>query len=54
MVSIGRLPEKERRRARRINHIARDLRTPKYQKRVVASKKNYNNNWEDYDDNYDY
>ena len=53
MVSIGRLPEKERRKARRINHVARDLRTPKYKQRIVTSKK-HNNNWEEIDDDYEY
>jgi hypothetical protein len=38
-VSIGRLPDKERRKARRHNHIARDLRTPKYAMRVAKKKK---------------
>jgi DNA/RNA endonuclease G (NUC1) len=38
VVSIGRLPDKERRKARRFNHVARDLRTPKYAMRVVNNK----------------
>lgn len=31
--------EKEKREVRRRNHIARDLRTPKYGQRVVSNKK---------------
>jgi hypothetical protein len=37
--SIGRLPEKERRAARRRNHIAKDLKSNKYQQKVKPSKK---------------
>lgn len=33
------LPPKERREVRRRNHIALDLRTPKYRQRVVDKKR---------------
>jgi len=39
MVGIRKLPEKERRKARRFNHIARDLRSGKYSLRVVPDKR---------------
>lgn len=52
MTSIGRLPEKERRKVRRLNHVVKDLRTPKYKQQVIPSRK-HNNNWEDNDD-YEY
>lgn len=39
VVSIGRLPDKERRKQRRFNHIARDLRTPKYKQRIINKRK---------------
>ena len=35
---IDRYNDKERRKARRSNHIARDLRTPKYNQRVVEGR----------------
>jgi len=38
VVSIGRLPDKERRKARRFNHTAKDLRTSEYAMRVVKNK----------------
>jgi hypothetical protein len=52
MVSIGRLPEKERRKFRRANHVARDLSSGKYRQRVIPNKKN--KDWDEnimYDDN---
>lgn len=39
MVGIGKLPEKERRKARRFNHVAKDLRTNKYRLRIVPDKR---------------
>jgi len=39
MGSIGRLPDKEKRKARRRNHVARDLHKSKYYQRVIPSKK---------------
>lgn len=36
---MNRFEDKERRKQRRHNHIARDLRTPKYRQRVVKDKK---------------
>lgn len=39
MGSVNRLPDKEKRRARRRNHIARDLHKTKYFQRVMPSKK---------------
>lgn len=39
MTSIHRLPDKQRRSQRRKNHIAKDLRTPKYGQRRVEDKK---------------
>lgn len=60
MTSIGRLPEKERRRARRRNHVARDLYKNKYHQRVVLSKKqkkkgnDYDRDyWENLEENYE-
>ncbi len=47
MVGSNKLPEKERRRFRRANHIACDLRTPKYRQRVVKNKRK-----EDYIEDY--
>ena len=38
MVSIGRLPEKERRKARRRNHIARDLSKSRFRQRIITTK----------------
>lgn len=38
MTSIGRLPDKDRRRERRKNHILKDLRSGKYFQRVIPSK----------------
>ena len=38
---------RERRRTRRQNHIAKDLRTPKYRKRVVERKPSYEPTVED-------
>jgi len=35
---MSKYPEKEKRLARRRNHIARDLRTPKYRQRVVEPR----------------
>ncbi len=46
MVGIRKLPEKERRKARRFNHIAKDLRTDKYRVRIVLNKrKKYKEEW---------
>ena len=39
---MNRFPDKERREQRRHNHIARDLRTPKYRQRVVKDKRRTN------------
>ncbi len=36
---MNRFEDKERRKQRRHNHIARDLRTPKYRQRVVKDTK---------------
>ena len=43
--------EKERRRQRRQNHIARDLRTPKYRQRRVEKNKEgkYKVDYDNYD-----
>ena len=38
MVGLNRVEHKQRRKIRRMNHIARDLRTPKYAPRVVKPK----------------
>jgi hypothetical protein len=35
MTGLGKFDPKQRREQRRRNHIARDLRTPKYRQRVV-------------------
>lgn len=35
---MNRFEDKERRKQRRHNHIARDLRTPKYRQRAVKDK----------------
>lgn len=39
MVGFDRIPDKDKRRVRIANHIARDLRTPKYKQRRVESGK---------------
>jgi len=39
VTGMQRLSYKERRKARRQNHIAKDLGHPKYKQRVVRSKK---------------
>ena len=44
MSGIGKLPDKERRRQRRRNHVAKDLSDVKYHQRVVPSKKKKNKN----------
>lgn len=36
---MNRFEDKERRKQRRHNHIAHDLRTPKYRQRVVKDKR---------------
>jgi hypothetical protein len=48
MVSPKRLPEKERRKVRRQNHIAKDLGGDKYRQRVIPNKRKK----EKYKDNY--
>ena len=42
MTGLNKLDSKLRRKVRRQNHIARDLRTPKYAPRVVKPKNNDN------------
>lgn len=39
MVGFKKIPEKQRRQFRRKNHIAKDLRSPKYAPRVVEPRK---------------
>jgi hypothetical protein len=39
MTGLDRYTEKERRKQRRHNHIARDLMTPKYRQRRINNKK---------------
>jgi hypothetical protein len=39
MVGMNKVPEKERRKIRRTNHVAKDLRTNKYSQKVVPAKK---------------
>jgi len=39
MVGLNKVDEKYKRQQRRKNHIARDLRTPKYRERVLPDKK---------------
>ena len=39
MVGMNKVPDKERRKMRRFNHIAKDLRSPKYSQRIVKNKK---------------
>lgn len=46
MTGLNRYSEKDRRKQRRRNHIARDLRTAKYRPRVVPNKKK-NYEWEE-------
>ncbi len=50
--SIRRLPEKERRAARRRNHIAKDLKSDKYYQRVRPSKNKRKHDY--FDDEEDY
>ncbi len=38
MTGLNRYPDKERRKARRFNHIAKDLGTPKYRQRIIKNK----------------
>jgi hypothetical protein len=53
MSGMNKFSEKDRRRVRRRNHIARDLQEPKYHQRVVEDKKNkltkklINDEWDD-------
>jgi hypothetical protein len=51
MVSIKKLPEKERRKERRFNHIAKDLRSDKYRQQIVPDKhKKHKEEWNEYQD----
>ena len=49
MTSIGRLPDKERRKVRRFNHVARDLRHPIFRQRRVKVKIKLSN-WDVYEE----
>lgn len=44
---------KDRRRIRRQNHIARDLRTPKYHQRVIDKKEEEEVKYWDYEDDFE-
>jgi hypothetical protein len=55
MVGMNKVPDKERRKMRRFNHMAKDLRTPKYAQRVIKNKKKGRYIGEEQeDDDYDY
>lgn len=41
MSGLNKVGEKQRRSVRRRNHIAKDLRTPKYDPRVIPSKRQH-------------
>ncbi len=47
---MNRFEDKERRKQRRHNHIARDLRTPKYKPRVIKLKNKQPPKLEDFND----
>jgi hypothetical protein len=49
--NIHRLPEKDRRKERRRNHVAHDLGSRKYQQRVIPNKKK--NSFDDFDYGWD-
>jgi len=49
---MGFYSPKDRRRIRRQNHIARDLRTPKYHQRVIDKKEEEVKYW-DYEDDFE-
>ena len=49
MVGINKYEGKDRRRQRLRNHVARDLRDPKFRQRVVPDKRKYRLT-EEYDD----
>lgn len=53
MTGIDRYVDKDRLRARRKNHIAKDLRTPKYGQRVVQTRHKKSPPWDDQDEDYD-
>ena len=50
MTGLNRYTDKEKRKMRRHNHIARDLRTPKFRQRVVQRKKTEKWCWNDVDE----
>lgn len=50
---MGFYSPKDRRRIRRQNHIARDLRTPKYHQRVIDKKEEEEVKYWDYEDDFE-
>lgn len=47
---MNRFEYKERRKQRRHNHIARDLRTPKYAQQVVKDKRKKDEPFDEYEE----
>lgn len=53
MAGINRYEGKDRRRQRLRNHIAKDLRSPKYAPRVIPGRKLSEEPYEEYEDDND-